>query len=354
MTITTDNVRGRTFAAIPGFTEALTAAENARRAYGSTGPAKRYPIAVQALYERVADLLANSEPVPADVAADAAQAEVDDRAAELRDLAIRKAGVPVSEVRSQYIGSHSDLAFAHLSNELADTIDAVRALAPKLTGVSTAAQAITAGTESTDAWRELADLVDAYDQIRAVQLDILREVATDRTRSELLTTCLYADSIDVHPHYVSRRLTSASTSYRDSPASKSYTAWLRDVQPTWEQDPESWWPKGISREEHLLTIAEGTYPWIPDLGTYRAAAKAAGLATAAVTIAIPIAQQEARADYYRLTGIDTDADLTVSATPPVSTRAMQGDTKALQRLRANAGFAAENRARSAAWNAGRD
>lgn len=296
--MTYTELRERILTAIPGYDEAVRRDTNARKQLENPDIALTFGSAYADVKDKITALLDAGEPVPADIAEGAAQAELYDRALNLRKQIMTEFRPTKNSFQAGFIALNADIALAALREELTALVDRVKAIADDLHGITSADEAIEMGAEATDAWRELRTLRDHYDHIRTLQFDLYRDNVSDAQADTVAKVGLVTESIDVVPFFVSRRLKHANESFQTSDASVAYAQWLREANAAWNVETEShWWPTS-NREEHLLHICTQLTPWVPSSDDLDTALRTALTATLAVDTDKPTHLEAARAQYY--------------------------------------------------------
>jgi hypothetical protein len=306
-------IRQRVLQAIPGYAEAINRNENGREQLRGRLNGLRFEKAYADMLEQITELLDAGEPVPMDIAKDAAQADLDDRAIKLRAQVIGQITPNTRDFRGDLLNTGADAGCAALSRELATAIENVKEIAPHLTGISSAAQAISAGIDAVAAWQRVDSLIDDYDEIRKLQHEIYAASLTNILAEDALKISLVAESIDVLPYWVHRRNDSANESHAETPAAKTYRAWLRTGNAAWAGGDTTWWPTE-SREQHLLYIATNLTPWVPTPTQVEHLLRLAGRITSPVEENRPTVKEQARAEYYKIAGYNPGIDTTPSLT----------------------------------------
>jgi len=261
-------------------------------------------------------LAEDGSPIPEDIAAPVLAARRQDDEAKIRH------GIIVSVLdgarsRSEHI-TESDVApaLAYLRQELASVIKRTKALAEVVGSVRTAEAAMAADADVSTAFRELVAVHVSYMDIRAAQRQVMDRISgwTD-TDSRFERVGLYADSIDIHPHWVGQRSFAERSMIIENGAATEYRQWLkraaavpatqhldgyRDMAAQ-DNQPK---PEQLTGVAALLAIVRTTRPWIPTPHQYRRAMElsttvtGAHLTSTGLTLAI-----EARAKLYALGGI---------------------------------------------------
>ncbi len=257
----------------------------------------------------ILSLVTAGEVVPDDVSQPVLDARRLDELASLRLQALGNLARQESDSEASILAQGRDKGFAFLREELSRLIAEVRKLAPTLSSVRSADEAIGHGEEATAAWRRLTELVSEYDEIRTLQFELSKEAVV--TRDRFLEGGILADAIDTLDRWVDRRRTSFSRRAEGGgfsntslgTAGAAYRAWLVEGLPAEGiQYTTGWWPKDESRPLHLLHIATNAKPWLPTADELMEALDLANTATGYVSEDRPAGQEQARAAYYQLTG----------------------------------------------------
>jgi hypothetical protein len=312
--MTETNLRQRVLEAIPGYTEAITRNENGRVQMRSLREGLRFEQAYAEMRDQIIALLDAGDPVPVDIGKDVAQAELDDRALTLRAQVIAQVTPNTRDFRNDLLNTGADAGCAALSRELATLVEQVKEIAPHLTGITTATQAINAGGKAVDAWRRVTGVVSDYDEIRKLQQEIYTASLTHIGSEDAYKVSLVAESMDVVPYWVNRRKDSASVSKASTPAAMAYRKWMLTANAAWvATDNASWWPTQ-DQEQHLFHIAMNLTPWVPTPSEIEELLRLAGRATASVDQDSTFAKEKARQDYYDIAGYNPGIDITSTPT----------------------------------------
>jgi hypothetical protein len=335
---TASTVRSRTLAAIPGYTEAARRSGNARARIRLKNDGLQFETAYAALVTKVQSLVDDDQDVPLNIADAAAQAERDDRSRTLRAQVLSSIAGPIAGNRAsteQYLVSGAQEATKHLASELAALVTEVKSLAPDLVGIRNAAEAIKAGPRAVAAWQSLDAHVTTYNDIRQTQWEILAANISTPTGDVIGRIALFAESLDVLPYWVNRRMDAAAKSRTDTQEQREYQTWLRSAKSAWPQSEHAWWPTA-DQEHHLVHICTKLHPWIPTPAVFDKALSLATRATVSVLQDIPTQQEVARKAYYDLVSAKPNVDTTPHVAGMKQSATAAKMDKRLERLAANA------------------
>ncbi|KQX07202.1 MULTISPECIES: hypothetical protein [unclassified Leifsonia] len=202
----------------------------------------------------VEQLVRDGQPIPDDVAAPILEAARQDTLNRERKYFIDS--VAVSWHHTSPFNSHSVRpAFKYLRAVLARLVVEAKDIGETLGGRRTADTAIAGTDEQIQAWKRLGELARDYDEIRAVQVRLYKELGTDLTPNQSpINTAVahYANALDLLP----RELTNGT----------------RHLKPG-AGIPELF-DNTLGAATRLLVIAEHTTPWVPDAEAFINAAQA--------------------------------------------------------------------------------
>lgn len=279
---------------IPGYDDAVTIAAATKKWARPTMPADDIESELLAL------ALAGNKP-PADML---------DRFA-ARDSRFRAVGQyidAVDHVKQQaqedvrdLVRDNSGPAFTYLHLQLIATVRTVRELTA-IAPASAELAAVARSSEQRDAWLGLVDAAATYDEIRAAQRALVKDIerswpgehsegfpegTTGMPRIGL--SGLYADAVNTHGFWLQRRRDAAvaSTTYPGSDAGPHLEFLNTDHTPVFSNTKiglaSAWWPDGEgTRVEILRTLATRTHPWVPTYDELTAAQAANAHATQAI------------------------------------------------------------------------
>jgi hypothetical protein len=283
--------RARIFATL-GITAVHDGIPVVRPAYNRT----RAVATVEAEVERL--LLAGDE-IPDDIGAhillaEKIDAELNARAKAIDSVVRRHAGTD-ELFNERAIGDALD----YLRDQLAQVIESAKQRAATVGNATSAADAIGAGSAAINAWRELTTLADEYNEIRSVQRDLQRaqhNALVTFTDARFDATAMFADALDVHPHWVERRRSSGLVSSANEPQTIAYREWLGSARqsPAFEKDLEPAY--------RLMLIATTTTPWVPSPSAYEEAYRLANHASSQAKPDVVTSMEQARLAYYTVTG----------------------------------------------------
>lgn len=205
-------------------------------------------------------------PSPADAAglddflAAVEQRTLDELAFEAKRRALMSLRGEIDNRLTSVITVHSDAILASLASQFATLMEEVRSVAAELHGATTAGDAIARGTEN--AWRQLPDLRDQYDRLRAAQQTVI--------------------TVSFEPHLIA---TARSPHIEDPLASDFALANLDEVLPGWrrpdrravtpfgELGDRRPWPIDDPLAQLVWLVTSDAQPWLPtakDLAALRA------------------------------------------------------------------------------------
>lgn len=256
---TTQRLRDRVFDTIPGYRDAETIIAHSNAASPIAIPDAKEARA--AIVGRVRAAILANEPIPDTIADELAAI---DRAREAHE-AVNNMINQVAQDARQTIGYalpiDSDPAYHLLDRELQDLMSGVQALLPALDSATTANEAVSAGSAAVDAWGTLQGLADRYDEIRAVQQEIVPRDESGRFWDRLLTVGLYRDALAVHPYFPEIGQKAPFHSGRVA------VSWGKPHGRPQLSGEQSWWPEDLDRPAALLRIVTHATPWVPTPST---------------------------------------------------------------------------------------
>jgi hypothetical protein len=303
-TASTPSIKDRAFGRIAGYDERvkILGALGIKRVYDGI-PVVRYrptrPAAAATVEAEIEDLLIAGKDVPMDVAAPIVAAEKYDAEQVARAAAI-------DAVARRFAGSDDIFtpraiqpALEYLRGELSRVVESAKELSGLLGPVTTAAEVINADKAAVESWRALNTLADEYEQIRTAQRELHRtqhNASVIFTDAQFEAVALFADALELHPHWVQRRKASALISNANTPQIVDYRKWLDSarISPAFADDLEPAY--------RIALIAETTTPWIPSPDQYDEAFKLAMHATNRATPSDIDAMELARVQYFEVTG----------------------------------------------------
>ena len=327
MNTTTSKPIAAALAAIPGYTDALTTS----RTLAAWPPPT---IVEDDPAGAVWDAARRGEPTaPADLAERLARANLTLVGTNEAWSMIRAARGQAAAALDETVRANPDPALGYLADRLAEVLAAVREADVALPAGITAETAVRSGGKVLAAWQQLTAATDDYDEIRAVQWQVIGATARpagvgDRRehRAWLLRSGSLADAIDHDPWWIDRRVTAArarlvtgsdgtqnweGVDHREQVAvtdpDPTVADWLsqaahpelhtlasRDAASDWRRlwllacrppawpspvAAGSWWPTD-DRVNYLRWITTHAQPWVPTHAHLTAADTAALTATA--------------------------------------------------------------------------
>jgi hypothetical protein len=262
----TDTILAEALNAIPGHAELTDAIANVE-AHTRTLATAAVPDAA-AITNEVYAAVVTGEQVPDDLGARLVAAEEDQRR---RQAAARMLGVRAGTARHGLIGRllnerdelvrrHTDDALAVVRDALADVIDATIEADHALGPVSSAEQALAAGTEAGAAWRDLAEQVRRYDELRSAQTEILVSARHERARvrPDLEDAGIHRDAHLIDPRWQAR--VAGEEPVPDDAVLAARAPWPSPL-PTRGAGP---WPTN-DKPSFLrwIAVTDAVRPWVP-------------------------------------------------------------------------------------------
>lgn len=260
--------------------------------------------------QRGKDLLLAGKPLPADIAHRVVLANAGQEEPRLQEIIRQRVISDLQWDRDEALRSGTDSALAVLATELERILTEVRRVDERLGAASTEEEAIEAGGTATEAWAQLQQLVDDYDELRHTQLDITsRGLRLHGSNVQLASVGLWRDSIDRVKFWIQGRYSIRNAHRPRTDAAVAYVAWLNSRTNTGAAIDTTvtrpWWPNS-QPAAHLLWLAQHGQPWIPSLRQAEAAFAAATAAIVTIAGPVPPSAEDARRRYYQVTGaVDT-------------------------------------------------
>lgn len=260
------------------------------------------------------------EPMPESLAQDVFDARRLDEQARIRHDIIASV-LDDARARSEYV-TEDDIkpALRYLREELQQVIDQTKALTALVGNVRTADEALHADEGVLAAFRELHVVLDRYWMIRRAQQEVMRRVsgwtpASAGNSFELYG--LYANSIDIHPHWVGRRSFAERSMNATGSEEDAYRRWLRQarVVPATQHLPgkldvsqvNGVAPTELTGIDALIAMAHTTRPWIPSPSQLSRVVDLATEATAEFMGHTGVeAAIKARSALYKLAGVNNE------------------------------------------------
>lgn len=264
-------------------------------------PSLQRPGAVAAVEAEIERLLLAGDEIPNDIGVPILEAEKVDAALNVRAAAIDS--VVRHQVSTDELFSERAIGAAlnYLRVELARVIDTAKSHASSLGNATTSAGVIEAGPATINAWRELGSLAEEYNEIRSVQRDLQRAQKSSLitfTDARFEATALFANALDIHPHWVDRRIEAGLVSSANEPRTIAYREWLGSARRSPAFD------KGLEPAYRLALIATTTTPWIPSPSAFEEAYGLANHASSQARPDVVASMEDARLKYFTLTGAD--------------------------------------------------
>lgn len=235
---------------LPGFTDAEAAVERVVQASRNL-PEAQFSDPTVALGDNLRTLVESGQPLPADLARHAADAQAQQSAALLIQQALTGLVQEFSERQDSLLRANADPLLRHLNGQLSTLVaDLVDPLA-KLGAADTAEDAVAAGVG--DEWRRLGDSYGRYQAIRAAQSMIHRHLIGER------------DSLHEHAALIGNTL----DMFGDWPAWHSH-GFLVDQHGA-QKVLAAPWPDPSSLGYLRWLVTSDAQPWVPTRAQYEQA-----------------------------------------------------------------------------------
>lgn len=270
------------YSLIPGYTEARST-QTALQRRSNDFPNIDIGGARQELRAAIRAALVNDTELPLDAGREFVKLEHEARVAEIFREESKHLRELSRETISRLVAHETTDALSYLNSELDKLVQQIREQQRSLGDARTGSEAIARGPKAVQAWATISGLIDLYDEIRTVQLELTRSALEANFTDIFYSTALYRDAIDASSYWLNRRHNAATQS---TLRTSEHTRWLNSTRVaigTFDSDG-SWWPRG-DRTEALLRIATHARPWVPDTATLK---KAHAAAHRAVTPVRPV------------------------------------------------------------------
>lgn len=235
---------------------------------------------------------------------------------------LKNAAKDLQRRKMEIIRDHSAAALAYVATELTALVEQVRSVNTMLGHIRTAEEVLDAGPEVHTAWRERAELISRYSEIRDAQRSLTIPGLGDGDNFKIATVGYVRNSLEQTDFWLSRRQDAAS----DRPANdrlegvRNFNDWLGKggvapfkhstsaiPQTDTHGNPTDQW-------DYLVWLATKAEPWVPTPAQVLAAFDAAHIAVAETDYKKFHAQEAARDRYFEVIGVTPLVGYTNSAT----------------------------------------